>query len=97
MDKPKIRFITSWDKILFYLEDGDDLEIEVEKGCWFRFKCCYIDETHFSLEGHVYHILQFAFEKESYAIPYRPAKSLIENQRKETKNHEAMYDPTGSP
>ena len=92
MDKPKIRFISSWNKTLFYLEDGEDLEIEVEKGYWYKFKCRYIDETHFSLEGHVYHILQFALEKESYAVPYRPAQPLTEN-----RTSEAMYDPAGSP
>ena len=80
MDKPKIRFIDSMYKALFDLEDGEDVEIEITEGEWQRFKCRYIDETHFYLDNHVYHICEFAQAREKLVQRYRPAETLTEQE-----------------
>ena len=76
MDKKKILFIDISYKTLFFIEDGDDVEVEIQEGEWKRFKCRYIDETHFYFEDQVYHISQFAQVRGKYGQQYRPAKPL---------------------
>ena len=72
MDKPKIRFINCRYDTLFYIDDGGDIELEVE-GKWIRLSCRYIDETHAYIGGYVYHIYQFAETRERLGQRYRPA------------------------
>ena len=74
MEKPKIRFIDSVNNTLFYLDDGDGIEIEVGNE-WFHYACHYIDEHHFKLDNHVYHIGEFAQLRERLVQRYRPANS----------------------
>jgi hypothetical protein len=72
MEKQKIRFINSVNETLFYVDDGDDVELEVN-GEWLRFKCRYIDETHAYIGDRVYHIAEFAQSREQLVQRYRPA------------------------
>jgi hypothetical protein len=57
--KNKIRFIDTHYKLLFYIDDGDDIIIEVE-GEPLQRKCVFIDEYHTEIGGYVYHICEFA-------------------------------------
>ena len=70
--KRRIRFVTTSGVTYFYLCDGEDIEIEVGDK-WIRYTCHYIDEFHFKLGDYVYHIGQFAQEKEKLVQRYRPA------------------------
>jgi hypothetical protein len=79
MDKPKIRFINSSYETLFFVDDGDDLEIEIDNG-WKRFPCHYIDEFHFKLDTRVYHVYEFALLREINAYRYRPAETPMEGE-----------------
>jgi hypothetical protein len=81
MEKQKIRFINSSYKTLFFVDDGDDVEIEGDSG-WMKFKCRYLDEFHAEIGGHVYHICEFAEIRERYVQRYRPAKPQTEGAAK---------------
>jgi hypothetical protein len=74
MDKPKIRFITTRYDTLFLLDDGRDIEVEVD-GNWIPLSCQFIDETHAYIGGHVYHIYEFAELREKLGQRYRPAET----------------------
>jgi hypothetical protein len=78
MDKLKIRFISSSYKTLYYVDDGDDIEVEVD-GEWLRLKCRYIDETHAEIGGRIYHICEFAQSREQLVQRYRAAKAQTMN------------------
>ena len=71
MSKQKIRFVDGLNNTLFYIDDGDDIEIEVGDE-WIRFTCHYMDAYHFKLDDCIYHIGQFAQEKEKLVQRYRP-------------------------
>ena len=78
-NKPKrrIRFVTTSGETFFYLNDGEDIEIEVGIGDeWIRYPCRYLDDHHFKLDGYIYHIGQFALEKEKLVQRYRPVSSF---------------------
>jgi len=79
MDKPKIRFINASYETLFFAEDGEDIEIEIEGG-WKRHTCRYIDEFHFKLENFVYRIYEFALLRERIANRCRPDKTQSEKE-----------------
>ena len=79
MDKPQIRFIDASYKTFFFVDDGEDIEIEIEDG-WKRYACHYIDEYHFKLEDHVYHIYEFALLRERIPYRYRPVKTQMGNK-----------------
>jgi hypothetical protein len=72
MDKPKIRFVNGLYETLFFVDDGGDVEIEVN-GEWLRLKCRYIDETHAYIGDRVYHAAEFAQSRERLVQRYRPA------------------------
>jgi hypothetical protein len=55
MENPKICFVNSLGKTLFYVEDGGEAEIG-GGGETFRFTCWYIDECHAKIGRHIYHI-----------------------------------------
>ena len=76
MDKSKIRFIDGSYNTMFEIEDGEDVEIEIAEDEWMRFNCRYIDETHFYLGKHVFHICEFAEVREKLVQRYRPAQAL---------------------
>jgi hypothetical protein len=78
MDKPKIKFINSSYETLFTVDDGKDLEIEIDNG-WKRFPCYYIDEFHFKLDTRVYHIYEFALLGERNVCRYRPAEAPLDH------------------
>ena len=75
-DRPdnQIRFVKTSGETFFYLDDGQDIELEVGDE-WVRCKCEYMDEYHFKLDGHVFHIAQFAQLREKLAQRYRPVNS----------------------
>ena len=72
MEKQRIRFVDGLNNTLFYILDGEDIEIEVGDG-WIRYTCHYMDDFHFKLGDYIYHIGQFALEKEKLVQRYRPA------------------------
>ena len=71
MEKPKIRFVDALGNTLFYLDDGEDIELEVGDE-WIRYTCRYMDDYHFKLGDYIYHIGQFAQEREKLVQRYRP-------------------------
>jgi hypothetical protein len=77
MEKQKIRFINSSYETLFYVDDGGDVELEVN-GEWLKFKCRYIDEFHAYIGDHVYHTAEFAQLREHLGQRYRPAEPQTE-------------------
>ena len=72
MDKPQIRFIDTHYKTLFFIEDGGEIEIDMDNDTK-RYPCHYLDETHTSIGGRVYHIMEFAEFMERNNRAYRPA------------------------
>jgi hypothetical protein len=70
--KNKINFINTSYKPLFSIDDGDEIEIEVD-GVWIPRTCVYIDEYHFKIVGDlVYHTYQFAEIREFNKQSFRP-------------------------
>jgi hypothetical protein len=79
MDKPKIRFIDVSYKTLFFVEDGEDIEIEIENG-WMRCTCHYIDEYHFKLDNQLYSTYEFALLRDRIGNRCRPVQTQTENE-----------------
>ena len=84
MEKPQIRFIDSVNNTLFYLDDGEDIEIEAGDE-WIRYTCHYMDDFHFKLGDCIYHIGQFAQLREKLAQRYRPAKKEVKTEAEPKK------------
>jgi hypothetical protein len=74
----RINFIDSHYNPLFSVEDGGEIEIEIEPGKWEKAVCNYIDEYHFHFcfgkSRCVYHVFQFAQNMESNGSNFRKAK-----------------------
>jgi len=70
----QIRFVTTSGETFFYLNDEEEIELEVGDG-WIRYTCRYVDDHHFKLDNYIYHIGLFALEKEKLVQRYRPASS----------------------
>ena len=92
MEKPRIRFVDGVNNTLFYLDDGEDIAIEVGYE-WFRYTCQYIDDFHFKLGNQIYHIGQFAQLRETLVQRYRPAKKLssVEEPKKKIRFIDSEY------
>jgi hypothetical protein len=73
MEKPQIQFINTLYETLFFIEDGDEIEIDIDGGT-ISYTCRYIDECHAQIGGRVYHIREFAEMMERNARTYRPVK-----------------------
>ena len=73
MEKQRIRFVDSLNNTLFYINDGEDIEIETKNG-WVQFTCHYVDDYHFKLNNCLYHLIAFAEIRERFVQRYRPAK-----------------------
>ena len=71
MKKPKILFIDTRYKPLFSIEDGEEIEIDIDSEPM-RCACQYLDETHARIGGRVYHIMEFAEFMEQNNRAYRP-------------------------
>ena len=84
MDKPKIQFIDSLYQTLFYIEDGEEIEVDIEGGGSQRYICRYIDDCHARIEDRVYHIREFAEMMERNVRAYRP----VQKQRNHTSEGE---------
>jgi hypothetical protein len=74
MKKPQIQFINSLYETLFFIEDGDEVEVDIDGGKIY-YTCRYIDECHAQIGGRVYHIREFAEMMERNLRTYRPAKN----------------------
>jgi len=81
MEKQRIRFVDGINNTLFYIFDGEDIEIEI-KGKWVSFTCHYVDEYHFKLHAHLFYILEFAQIRETYKQRYRAARQEAETTGK---------------
>jgi hypothetical protein len=79
MEKPKIRFVDALGNTLFYLDDGEEIELEVGDE-WIRYTCRYMDDYHFKLGDYIYHIGQFAQEREKLVQRYRPVNPIKEEK-----------------
>jgi len=73
MEKQRIRFIDTSCKTLFCIDDGDEIEVEVD-GVWKRYACKYLDENHVQIAGHCFHIHEFAMRLEKASQRYRPVE-----------------------
>jgi hypothetical protein len=91
MSKPKIRFVDSMNNTLFYIDDGEDIELEVGDE-WIQYTCHYIDDFHFKLGSYIYHIGQFAQEKEKLVQRYRPFSSETYNPNGEKQVSSKMQE-----
>jgi hypothetical protein len=69
----RIRFINSDYKTLFYLDDGEEIELDVGDAK-VRFVCRYIDECHLWVGSQVYHICEFAELREKLNQRYYPVR-----------------------
>ena len=67
-----IRFIDSSYNELFRIPDGDYITITRTDGEQNIRKCVFLDETHTSIDGHTYHICQFAEMMERSGSTYAP-------------------------
>jgi hypothetical protein len=92
MEKQRIRFIDSVNNTLFYIFDGEDIEIEI-KGEWVNFTCHYVDDFHFKLHNHVFNIIEFAQIRETFIQRYRPARR--EAEIAERKNQIRFVNTSG--
>lgn len=77
MEKPHIRFINTLYETLFFIENGDDIEIDID-GEWKRYACRFIDDYHAWIGDRVYHLREFAEMMERNIRSYRPAKKKEE-------------------
>jgi hypothetical protein len=84
MEKQKIRFVDGVNNTLFYIDDGEEIEIEIADE-WIRYTCRYLDENHFKLDGRVHHIGEFAQLREKLVQRYRPAKKEVKLETKPKK------------
>ena len=74
MEKQWIRFIDSVNNTLFYIEDGEDIEIDI-KGEWKRYTCKYIDDGHFKMGDGYYRVNEFSGIMKNASQRYRPINS----------------------
>jgi len=102
MEKQKIRFINSSYKTLFYVDDGDEIEVEIN-GVWKRYKVQYLDDFHIKTANMVFHICEFAQRLEKAGQRYRPANSEtpladvgIRRQTDENVNEAVKQRPSGN-
>ena len=72
----RIRFINTKYRTLFYVNDGEAIEIDVE-GIPVRYSCHYIDDYHTKIGGHCFHNYQFAEMMERNNRTFRPAGASI--------------------
>jgi hypothetical protein len=70
--KTWIHFIDTNYQTLFYIEDGQEIEIKYSDGTVIRHLCKFIDEYHTKIGGKVYHICEFAQNMELYGNTYSP-------------------------
>jgi hypothetical protein len=77
MENPHIRFINALYETLFFVEDGGEIEVDID-GEWKRYVCRYIDEYHTWIGDRVYHIYEFAEIMERNIRTYRPATNKEE-------------------
>jgi hypothetical protein len=75
MNKPKIRFINPLGQTLFYVNDGGEIEIDIDGGGTQRHTCRYIDDYHAWIGSRVYHIREFAEMMERNNRTYRPVET----------------------
>jgi len=73
MGKQRIRFIDTSYKTLFLIDDGEDIEVEIE-GEWKRYACKYLDDNHVEIAGHCFHIHEFAMRLKKASQRYRPVE-----------------------
>jgi len=73
-----IRFIDSQYNDLFYLPDGELLEVTYSDGEKKQHKCQYIDETHVKVGRESLHICQLAETMERNGHCYKPTHSLAD-------------------
>jgi hypothetical protein len=71
--KKRIRFINTDNKTLFYLDDGEEIEIDTGD-VKVRYVCRYIGEYHLWVGNQVYHIREFAELREKLNQRYYPVK-----------------------
>jgi hypothetical protein len=71
MKNQKILFIDTRYKPLFSIEDGKEIEVDIDNETK-RYACQYLDETHVRIGGRVYHIFEFAEFMERNKRAYRP-------------------------
>jgi hypothetical protein len=74
VEKKQIWFVNALGETLFFIEDGGEIEIDLDDGKTLRCACRYIDEYHAWIGDHVYHIREFAGMMEQNVRAYRPAK-----------------------
>ena len=67
-----IRFIDTGYQTLFYIEDGQKIEIKTSDGTVIRQPCKFIDEYHTKIGEKVYHIYEFAQNMELHGNVYNP-------------------------
>ena len=72
MENKEIRFIDSHYNELFRIEDGRNITVNVYNGTQKEYTCKYLDEYHFEISGHCYHICEFAELMERNGNTYRP-------------------------
>ena len=73
VNKPHIRFINTLYQTLFFIEDGEEIEIGVS-GEAKRYTCRFIDEHHTRIGEQVYHIREFAEFMEFHVLTCKPAQ-----------------------
>ena len=71
-NEKQIRFIDSDYNNLFILPDGGTVYLTYADGEKAEKKCEYIDQTHFYMGGHAWHICEFAERMEQNKIKYAP-------------------------
>ena len=72
MENKDIRFIDSHYNELFRIEDGRNIIVNVYNGSQKEYTCKYLDDYHFEISGHCYHICEFAELMERNGNTYRP-------------------------
>ena len=71
-NEKQIRFIDSSYNDLFTVGDGGTVYLTYENGEKAERMCKYIDQTHFSMGGHTWHICEFAERMEQNKTKYAP-------------------------
>lgn len=78
MDK-EIRFIDSGYRDLFRIPDGGKIKVTLYDGEQLIRKCKYIDDYHVNIEGHTFHICEYAELMERNGNTYEPAEETLKN------------------
>ncbi len=79
-NKKVIRFVDRFNHSLFYIEDGDPIQLITSKGERKFCICHYLDELHARIDGKEWALWEFARQMAKNEVVYMPLKMHVEKR-----------------